>query len=571
MNITYRSVKGSKLTSDEVDGNFLFLENQVSGGNRFTAFTGFSLAGQNLTLNASSAWVINTVSHTNASAVVINIPYAASGMERIDLIVANASGAFVREAGVESASNPVAPVVPVNTVMATFISVTDGTVGTGTTPIVGAEFLKKNEFYEVHVTDSGNIAITLDTESTAFRLTGAVTSVTGFEMTSDFISTNNYIGKEIKLVNNTGADIPIAHNGAATYPARFPSEVDFVWKDKEVILFKPVKTDTLHLEFCGVGRDAYDGGVTPKYATLTSSQLTSRDVAGFVTYANALSPNLAIAANEFYDFIVTDTGQIFKLYKSGVTIGLGQTAITASDVKEIRVGTSEILQRFTGDEYSVQATGSALSLYGMATPTTVGTASNVTADYSGTYASNPIAFSVHRSSSTGTTIGNIAEFYENTHKLVANGIGFVFHGKESFTWVTGCASCTGLTGSNAATGNVNPSSILNSILYGADDTDTNLQFIHNDGSGTASKHDMGSNFALQSNNAYRFMIWNFYGSNTVYIWVLNLRNGAVYQTSVNTDLPAITVGLAPHLWTGNRATANNVAQKFSYYKLQRQY
>lgn len=388
MSIIYRSVKGSKLTSDEVDGNFRFLENQVAGGDRFTAFTGFSLAGQNLTLNASSSWVIDTVAHTNASSVVINIPYAASGMERIDLIVANASNTFVRVGGVESASNPVAPVIPANTVMATFVSVTDGTVGTGTTPIVGNEYVNKNEFYEVQVADAGDIAITLDTESTAFRLTGAVTSVTGFEMTSDFISQNLYVGKEIKLVNSTGADIPVLHNGATTYPARFPSEVDFVWKNNEVIFFKPVKTDTLHLEFCGVGRDASvnehfkgkytseaslisahptasDGdyaivdpgsgseavgyiwdaeegwvagsspvalGVTTAVTNITSSNLATQDVAGFVSYINSVA-SFAVAANERRIFHVDGIGKYFELIPNNRSFGTGQPAITSADVK----------------------------------------------------------------------------------------------------------------------------------------------------------------------------------------------------------------------------------------------
>lgn len=290
------------------------------------------------------------------------------------------------------------------------------------------------------------------------------------------------------------------------------------------------------------------------------------------TYDNSSQPQLTTStikgAVQFQGGTGVDSDRIFEGKNN---TGAITSWIAADGTSSFRASTSEILQRFTGDEYSVQVYASGISLYGMVTPTTVGSPSFITATYSGTYVNNPIAFSNHRISQTGTGAGSSAEFYEATQKLVANELGFVFHGKSAFTWSSGTADYTGLTGSNAATGNVNPSTLLDSILFGADDTDTNLQFMHNDGSGTATKHDMGSNFALQLHNAYSFMIWNLYGGNTVNIWLRNLRNGEIFQTSVNTDLPASTVGLAPHLWTGNRATVNNVAKKFTYYKIQRQY
>lgn len=226
---------------------------------------------------------------------------------------------------------------------------------------------------------------------------------------------------------------------------------------------------------------------------------------------------------------------------------------------------------FNGDTYSVQSTGAALSAFGIASPTTVPSGSNIAANYASTYTSNPIAFCVHRSASSGIVLGSSAEFYENTQKLVANGLGYFFHGKIAPTWVTGCANLLAITGSNAAIGNANPSSLIDFIGFGVDDSDSNLQFMHNDGSGTATKVDMGSNFAMQANNCYTFMIWNFYGSSDVYISILNLRNNAAFSATTNTDLPAITVGLAPHIWSGNRATINNIAAKFSYYTIQRQH
>lgn len=314
--------------------------------------------------------------------------------------------------------------------------------------------------------------------------------------------------------------------------------------------------------------DALPEGSSNLYFTAARVLATVLSGISFATGGAIVSTDTVLQAFGKIQKQINDLSSVFVPLTRTLTIN-GTTADLSAD--RTFLTKAEILEWFAGDEYSVQATGSTLSNYGMSSPTTVGTASNVAANYSGGYTGNPIAFYPHRTSSTGATIGNTAEFYENTNKLVANELGFVFHGRESFTWASGCASYAGLTDSNTATGNVNPSTLLNSIIYGADDTDSNLQFMHNDGSGIATKHNMGSNFALQSNNAYYFIIWNEYGTNTVNILIRNLRNGAVYQTNVNSDLPASTVGLAPHLWVGNRATSNNCAIKFSYYKIKRQH
>lgn len=52
----------------------------------------------------------------------------------------------------------------------------------------------------------------------------------------------------------------------------------------------------------------------------------------------------------------------------------------------------------------------------------------------------------------------------------------------------------GLTSSTGVIPNVNPSTLLNIIGVGADNTDTNLQIMRNDNSGTATKIDLGSSF-----------------------------------------------------------------------------
>ena len=88
MSITYRSVKGSKLTSNEVDGNFQYLESLIGGdGNKIVTENGFTLVAQNITFAEDWVWNILNIQHTNSVEVVITIPFASTGKQRIDLIV----------------------------------------------------------------------------------------------------------------------------------------------------------------------------------------------------------------------------------------------------------------------------------------------------------------------------------------------------------------------------------------------------------------------------------------------------------------------------------------------------
>ncbi|WP_281322892.1 hypothetical protein [Flavobacterium aestivum] len=68
--------------------------------------------------------------------------------------------------------------------------------------------------------------------------------------------------------------------------------------------------------------------------SILSTALSSQDVAGFVTYLNALTPVLVVGANEIVEYKTTDTGRVFKLLLRGRSFGVGQAAIVAADVIE---------------------------------------------------------------------------------------------------------------------------------------------------------------------------------------------------------------------------------------------
>jgi hypothetical protein len=88
------------------------------------------------------------------------------------------------------------------------------------------------------------------------------------------------------------------------------------------------------------------------------------------------------------------------------------------------------------------------------------------------------------------------------------------------------------------------SSLTNIIGIGSDSGDANLQVIYNDGSGTASKIDLGSNFPANrtSSNSlttiYSIQLYNEPGSSNVLYEVINQENGSIAQGNLTTDLPS---------------------------------
>lgn len=97
--------------------------------NKIQVETGFSLVGQNITINSNWQWIIGNIKYSNIANVVINIPFCSTGKSRIDYIIPNSSNSFIRIAGVESSEIPVAPAIPNEGMYVTFFVVYDGVIG----------------------------------------------------------------------------------------------------------------------------------------------------------------------------------------------------------------------------------------------------------------------------------------------------------------------------------------------------------------------------------------------------------------------------------------------------------
>ena len=88
----------------------------------------YELVGEDLTINSGWSWQIGNGIYSNPSPILINIPYSASGLQRLDLIVFNTSNSAERVEGDEVASEPVTPIVIDNSVLLAVAYVSDSDV-----------------------------------------------------------------------------------------------------------------------------------------------------------------------------------------------------------------------------------------------------------------------------------------------------------------------------------------------------------------------------------------------------------------------------------------------------------
>lgn len=135
--------------------------------------------------------------------------------------------------------------------------------------------------------------------------------------------------------------------------------------------------------------------------------------------------------------------------------------------------------------------------------------------------------------------------------------GFLYTGEFNISdtaTATGTHNFWGLASSTAdlVIGNISnsqPSALLNIIAFANDSGDSNLQIMHNDGTGTATKIDLGSSFPSNRTagaaitTIYSCYLYNAPNSSNVIYRIVNKETGAVAQGTLSTNLPASTVGL----------------------------
>ena len=142
--------------------------------------------------------------------------------------------------------------------------------------------------------------------------------------------------------------------------------------------------------------------------------------------------------------------------------------------------------------------------------------------------------------------------YRSTSAFNIVSVGFrmcVAFGVSDTGYNTGARQFYGMTSTTASLGlssTVTVESLLNVIGIGSDATDTNLQIFHNDGSGTCTKIDLGSNFPANrtsgavASDFFVFELYNPFNSNTVYYKAISLENNVIVEGSITSNLPSDT-------------------------------
>lgn len=111
----------------------------------------------------------------------------------------------------------------------------------------------------------------------------------------------------------------------------------------------------------------------------------------------------------------------------------------------------------------------------------------------------------------------------------------------------------GMTGTTFIANTGEPSAFAASFaVCGRDSTDTNMQFMMNNGGVTATKIDTGIPFSFS--DFFELYIWNLPGSLTTYFLLIDQVSGAIFYRSSATTPPAATAGLMMQMIAGLSAT-----------------
>lgn len=135
--------------------------------------------------------------------------------------------------------------------------------------------------------------------------------------------------------------------------------------------------------------------------------------------------------------------------------------------------------------------------------------------------------------------------------------------------VADARSFIGVRGNTGDVGNVNPSTLTQIIGVGNDGGEANLQLMYNDGTGVATKIDLGANFPANTVSAdmYRLRLWCAPGASAVSYRLDRLDTAFFVEGTVSTDIPPSTTMLGYTVFRGNGGTALAVRYDVSYLEM----
>jgi hypothetical protein len=200
------------------------------------------------------------------------------------------------------------------------------------------------------------------------------------------------------------------------------------------------------------------------------------------------------------------------------------------------------------------------TVLGQAAPTATGTATLRTVALTNTFVSQKrigYVSAATANQSSGLRSAVLQFGLTNTARVG----GFFFQtrfGISDAALVANARTFVGFVPQTTALGNADPSTVLNIIGMGHDAADTNFSIMTNNGTGTANKIDLGSNFSRSptvSTDMYDLILYVAPNSTTVYYQVTNMRLGVTVSGSTTTKVPVVNTLLTWQLWRQNNGTA----------------
>lgn len=230
---------------------------------------------------------------------------------------------------------------------------------------------------------------------------------------------------------------------------------------------------------------------------------------------------------------------------------------------------NEVMPYFAGKFATTQAqslgNSGVISMGSFLMQSATGTPSAKTFDgttFGGSITNNLYGTSASAGSSAGLITNAAVTAFRGT---VAGTGGFDFRIRFGIdTAVAGMRIFAGLVGQNPDMGNVDPSSMANIVGFAGDTGDTNMHFIYNDASGTASKIDLGVNFPSATSGVYyEGRLYCAPCGAEIFYSLERLDTPYCAEGSATTDIPGATTLLYPQFHVNNAATGGVVRGSFS--------
>lgn len=236
--IVFRSVKGSQLTSEEVDGNFQYLLGQ-SGASGLMVAGEYTHSGLNLNMSIGWGWKLFGLLCSNASAFAYTAASTTGSNRRVDIAVGDAAGNISILSGPSGLVEVDPPIPNDKAKLLRYVVQGSAIVDIGT--VLGG-YIKKSGWINIPEVVGGNplAAVTELNRNFIVNAYSGSGKVTGFIFgLMSAMDEATYPGQIIKAENKSEVNITLEHDTAVEMIMKFwfPNLVDYVWKPNEILTF----------------------------------------------------------------------------------------------------------------------------------------------------------------------------------------------------------------------------------------------------------------------------------------------------------------------------------------------